>query len=68
MNAETLVEIAELFEGRSGESITSSDIVDVQNFIGKCVVAGNVRRSAEIALAPITDKEFLNLKLDKERT
>ena len=37
--------IRELFYGREGERITSSDIVDIQNLIGKCVVAGNVRRS-----------------------
>lgn len=41
---------------------TSRDIVDIQNMIGACVVAGNVRRSAEIALGGIDDEEFLNLK------
>lgn len=50
------------FEGRAGQKITSTDIVDIQNKIGKCVVAGNVRRSAEIALGEIDDPEFLNLK------
>lgn len=48
--------------GRAGERITSSDIVDIQNLIGKCVVAGNVRRSAEIALGDADDKAFLDLK------
>jgi len=28
----------------------------------KCVVAGNVRRSSEIALGPADSQEFLNLK------
>lgn len=51
-----------IFGGRSGEEITSRDIVDVQNLIGKCVVAGNVRRSAEIAFGDPNDKEFLSLK------
>ena len=38
------------------------DIVDIMNFIGKCVVAGNIRRSAEIALGEHNDKEFIELK------
>jgi len=42
--------------------VTSRDIVDLQNMIGACVVAGNVRRSAEIALADHDDTEFLDLK------
>lgn len=36
-------------------------IVDLMNMIGRTVVAGNVRRSAEIALGDASD-EFLNLK------
>lgn len=54
--------IRDLFEGRDGTKITSSDIVDLMNMIGKCVVAGNVRRSAEIALGEATDTDFLDLK------
>lgn len=53
---------SELLSGREGEVLTSTDIVDIQNLIGKCVVAGNVRRSAEIALGDPGDEEFLNLK------
>lgn len=37
-------------------------IADVMNAIGACVVAGNVRRSAEIALGSPLDTEFLDLK------
>ena len=37
-------------------------IADVCNSIGCCVVAGNVRRSAEIAIGLINDETFLNLK------
>lgn len=54
--------LREQFEGRSGERISSTDIVDIQNKIGKCVVAGNVRRSAEIALGDLNDEKFLDLK------
>ena len=44
------------------ESITSVAIVDLCNFIGRCVVAGNVRRSAELALGSLNDEEFLEMK------
>ena len=37
-------------------------IADIFNAIGACVVAGNVRRSAEICLGDVDDKEFINLK------
>lgn len=50
------------FDNRSGQRISATDIVDIQNKIGKCVVSGNVRRSAEIALGSADDEEFLNLK------
>jgi ribonucleoside-triphosphate reductase (thioredoxin) len=45
-----------------GRPLGSRAIVDIQNLIGKCVVAGNVRRTAEIALGEPGDEEFLNLK------
>lgn len=50
---------------------TSRLVVDINNAIGRCVVAGNVRRSSEIALGNARDNEFLNLKnydLNPERT
>jgi ribonucleoside-triphosphate reductase len=37
-------------------------IADVFNSIGACVVAGNVRRSAEISLGDVHDDTFMNLK------
>src|SRR3954451_2781946 len=51
-----------LLSNREGDMITSSDIVDIMNMIGKCVVAANVRSSAEIALGDPYDKAFLSLK------
>ncbi len=45
-----------------GKTITSSAIVDIFNAIGRCVVSGNVRRSAEIMFGDVTDQEFLDLK------
>lgn len=54
--------IADLLNSRRGKTISSTDIVDVQNLIGKCVVAGNVRRGAEIAFADPEDEEFYTMK------
>jgi adenosylcobalamin-dependent ribonucleoside-triphosphate reductase len=48
--------------GRSGETLDSRAIVDIINLIGTCVVAGNVRRSATLALGSPEDKDFINLK------
>ncbi len=47
--------------------ITSTIIVDICNYIGKCVVAGNVRRTAEIMFGTPDDEEFLDLKTDMEK-
>lgn len=46
----------------TGSTLDSRGITDVMNLIGRCVVAGNVRRSAEIALGRVDDKDFINLK------
>jgi ribonucleoside-triphosphate reductase len=54
--------VDELIGGRAGEKLTSRDIVDIQNLIGKAVVAGGARRSAELALGDINDEEYINLK------
>lgn len=45
-----------------GQAISVTNIVDIMNLIGKCVVAGNVRRTAEIAFGAPTDDEFIDLK------
>lgn len=54
--------IRKLLDDREGQPLTSSDIVDIMNMIGKCVVAANVRSSAEIALGDPYDNDFLALK------
>ena len=51
-----------LLTARIDEAVTSVDIVDMFNFVGKAVVAGNVRRSAELALGKADDEDFLNCK------
>lgn len=54
--------IRNVFEGREGETVTSTDVVDLFNMMGACVVAGNVRRTALIALGEDDDEDFLDLK------
>jgi adenosylcobalamin-dependent ribonucleoside-triphosphate reductase len=44
------------------EPITGTAIADLHAFVGRCVVSGNVRRSAEILLGEPDDQEFLHLK------
>lgn len=46
----------------SGNPLSSTDITDICNMVGACVIAGNVRRSAEIAFGYPTDNAFLLLK------
>jgi ribonucleoside-triphosphate reductase len=45
-----------------GQTITETAIVDIMNLIGCCVVAGNVRRTAEIVFGPYQSEEYLALK------
>lgn len=54
--------IRKLFDGRAGQKLTRTDIADIGNLIGVCVVSGNVRRSAELLLGRLDDDTFLNLK------
>lgn len=54
--------IRSILDARVGQAMDSRAIVDLCNMIGKCVVAGNVRRSAEIAFGSPTDSQFVNLK------
>lgn len=56
----------EILETRIGHTLNSVDIVDMMNLIGKCVVAGNVRRSAEIALGEMDDEAYINCKQDQK--
>ena len=45
-----------------GSPITVTAIVDIMNLIGKCVVSGNVRRTAEIVFGPHDSEEYMDLK------
>ena len=45
-----------------GKPVSITAIVDIMNLIGKCVVAGNVRRTAEIVFGEPDSEEYLDLK------
>jgi adenosylcobalamin-dependent ribonucleoside-triphosphate reductase len=55
-------QIRSVIGGRAGETLDSRAIVDIINLIGTCVVSGNVRRSATLALGGSEDTDFMNLK------
>ena len=55
-------DIRNVLENNSGNPITITTIVDIMNLIGKCVVAGNVRRTAEIVFGEPDNEEYLDLK------
>lgn len=59
-------DIRQVLDQKSGEFLGMRSIVDIMNLIGRTVVAGNIRRSAEIAFGAAGDEEFLFLK-DYER-
>lgn len=57
--------IINILDSTITKTISSTHIVDICNLIGKCVVSGNVRRSAELSIGNSNDIDFINLKQDK---
>jgi ribonucleoside-triphosphate reductase len=53
-------DIRQVLDKNANLPITERSIVDIMNMIGVCVVAGNVRRTAEIVFG--TSEEFMDLK------
>ena len=64
---EMLFDINNIINNRVSGNLTSVDCTDICNLIGKTVVAGNVRRSAELALGTSTDQDFITMKQDKDK-
>ena len=58
--------LRDLYSPIVGELIDSVTIVDTENLIGRCVVAGNVRRSAALAMGAHDDRHYLEMKNDQE--
>lgn len=55
-------QISNVLNARAGKKIRSIDALDIMNIIGFVVVAGNVRRSAQLAVGDMDDLQFLNAK------
>ena len=55
-------EINTILNNRFNKRLKPVDCLDIMNIIGKIVVAGNVRRSAQIALGDHDDLEYLRAK------
>jgi ribonucleoside-triphosphate reductase len=55
-------EINKILNSRSNKKLRPIDCLDIMNIIGNIVVAGNVRRSAQIAIGDFDDIEFLKAK------
>jgi hypothetical protein len=54
--------ISDILEKRRGERVRPIDCLDIMNIIGAIIVAGNVRRSAQIAIGDHDDLEYLLAK------
>lgn len=57
-----MTEINKLLNSRANKKVRPIDCLDIMNIIGSIVVAGNVRRSAQIAIGDMDDLQFLNAK------
>jgi ribonucleotide reductase alpha subunit len=55
-------EIHRILNSRANKKLRPIDCLDIMNIIGSVVVAGNVRRSAQIAIGDFDDLEFLKAK------
>ena len=59
---EGIADICKILDARSGKKIRSVDALDICNIIGKIVVAGSARRSAQIAIGDPDDFLYLRAK------
>lgn len=57
-----ITEINKLLNDRNNKKARPIDCLDIMNIIGYIVVAGNVRRSAQIAIGDCDDIQFLRAK------
>ncbi len=57
-----IAKISNILEKRAGKKLRPIDCLDIMNIIGSIVVAGNVRRSAQIAIGDPDDVEYLLAK------
>lgn len=64
---EMLFDVNNVLNNRVNDHLSAVDTTDICNLIGKTVVAGNVRRSAELALGSSDDQDFIKMKQDKKK-
>ena len=55
-------DICKVMENRAGKKLRSIDVLDIANIIGRIVVSGSSRRSAQIAIGDPDDVLFLRAK------
>lgn len=54
--------ICKVLNSKVGKKLSPTDCLDIMNIIGSIIVAGNVRRSAELAIGSVDDGEYLSAK------
>jgi ribonucleoside-triphosphate reductase len=59
---EGLVDICKVLDNRAGKKLRSVDVLDICNIIGRIVISGSSRRSAQIAIGDPDDMLFLRAK------
>lgn len=59
---EGISDICKVLDGRVGKKLRSVDVLDICNIIGRIVVSGSSRRSAQIAMGDPDDVLFLRAK------
>lgn len=64
---EMLQDVNKVLNAKVGTNLSAVDCTDICNLIGKAVVAGNVRRSAELALGSGNNHQFITMKQDQEK-
>ena len=57
-----IADICKVFDNRVGKKLRSVDVLDICNIIGRIVVSGSSRRSAQIAIGDPDDVLFLRAK------
>lgn len=56
------IRIRTVLDKEVGQPLSVTSIVDIMNLLGRCVVSGNVRRTAEIAFGDPNSQEYIDLK------
>ena len=57
-----ITDICKIIDARAGKKLRSIDCLDIANIIGRIVVAGNARRSAQLALGDPDDHLYARAK------